>query len=627
MRESKFVEQNKEKWEEFEADLKANKNDPQLLRARMVQITDDLSYSRTFYKNRSVRIYLNGLAQQIYNNIYKNKRNFFKSLSQFYSEDIPRILYHARKELLLAFLLLLLTVAIGAFSTAKDPGFASSVLSDDYVEMTKENIRKGDPFGVYKDSDSTSMFVGIALNNLKVGLILFLFGLLASYGSLAIMIYNGIMLGTFMYFFYSRDLSTEFNLTVWMHGTIEILTMVIETVAGMLLGRGLIYPGTLSRTKAFSIWGKRGAMLFMSTVPFIILAAFIESYLTRHTEMSNIMRAVFILLSLGLMLFYFAVYPLWKFRKTKDVDLGMPELSAESAIEFKPDSIYSGGSVFLKSVQLFGLTFPFLIRTALISAAAYTAIIYFLHKERMIKTIASSQMTIEDFITKLFNGSNHVFKDLFNGMGIVLNSWSLPEICVISTLWLGFLLSLGLWLFNKKIIRKNVQFLKILGYGTGVSLFLNILYLLNISLWIFYLLLLAPLAVFATERVFGLGKSYSSGRVFKYISSGSFRLLGISVSLLLMVIILVFFFMTPFYITLRQLLEMNFDLPETSFNIMVNMFVFFIMTFMNALVVLFIVMQSAFLTFTLKEISDAEGLKRNIEEIGRTRRAYGIETE
>lgn len=627
MRESKFVEQNKEKWQEFEADFRSKNKDPQLLRARMVQITDDLSYSRTFYKNRSVRIYLNGLAQQIYNNIYKNKRNFFKSLGQFYTEDIPRIIYHARKELLLAFLILLLTIVIGAFSTAKDPGFASSILSDEYVEMTKENIKKGDPFGVYKDSDSTSMFIQIALNNLRVALILFLFGLLASYGSLAIMIYNGIMLGTFMYFFYSRDLSAEFNLTVWMHGTIEILTMVIETVAGMLLGRGLIYPGTLSRTKAFSIWGKRGAMLFMSTIPFIILAAFIESYLTRHTEMPDVLRAIFILLSLGFMLFYFAVYPLWRFRKEKDVDLGMPELEVETKLEFKPDLIYSGGAIFLKTVQLMSINFTGWIRMVLISSLSYTAILYAISQERLIRTVASSQVSLEQFLERLVRGSDRVLKDLFNGTGIILNDWHRPEIFVLSSLWLGGLLSYTIWIFNQSIYKKDIPLIKFIAYGFGVSLFLNSLYLLDLGLWIFYLLLLAPIAVFATERIFGLGKSYGSGRVFSYTAAGIIRFMGMSAAIMFIFIVMVLLFMTPFYITMRQLLEMNFDLTSHSFNVLINLMVFFIMILLSSMVVIFIVLQAVFLTFTLKEIIDAEGLKKGIEEIGKSRRAYGIETE
>ena len=71
MRETSFIKQNKEKWAAFEQDLKKNNVDPDKMSELFVQITDDLSYSRTFYPNRSVRVYLNNIAQQIFYSIYK----------------------------------------------------------------------------------------------------------------------------------------------------------------------------------------------------------------------------------------------------------------------------------------------------------------------------------------------------------------------------------------------------------------------------------------------------------------------------------------------------------------------------------------------------------------------------
>ena len=69
MRETGFIKQNKEKWKEFEKTLNYKDKDPDKLNNLFIQITDDLSYSRTFYPNRSVRVYLNNLAQQIFHSI------------------------------------------------------------------------------------------------------------------------------------------------------------------------------------------------------------------------------------------------------------------------------------------------------------------------------------------------------------------------------------------------------------------------------------------------------------------------------------------------------------------------------------------------------------------------------
>ena len=66
MRETNFIKQKKDKWIELERTIQQVNPDPDKLNDLFVQITDDLSYSRTFYPNRSVRVYLNGLAQQIF---------------------------------------------------------------------------------------------------------------------------------------------------------------------------------------------------------------------------------------------------------------------------------------------------------------------------------------------------------------------------------------------------------------------------------------------------------------------------------------------------------------------------------------------------------------------------------
>ena len=71
MRETKFIDENKEKWQAFESALNNKNKNPEQLNEIFVQITDDLSHSRTFYPNRSVRVYLNGLAQRIFFLIYK----------------------------------------------------------------------------------------------------------------------------------------------------------------------------------------------------------------------------------------------------------------------------------------------------------------------------------------------------------------------------------------------------------------------------------------------------------------------------------------------------------------------------------------------------------------------------
>ena len=315
MRETSFIQQNEKKWKELEETLDGDRQDPGILNDLFIQVTDDLSHARTFYPNRSVRVYLNGLAQRLFFNIYKNKDSKRSRFKAFWLDDLPRLMYEARKELLLSFLVFLVAVTIGMLSSAADPDFVQAILGEDYVRMTQENIRSGDPMAVYKERGEFNMFLGITLNNIMVSFYTFAMGLFYAIGTLGILLRNGIMLGAFQYFFIEQGLFRESFLAVWLHGAFELSSIVIAGAAGLTMGRGLVFPGTLSRTRSFQLAARRGINMMMGVVPLFIIAGFTESYLTRHTDAPDILRGAFILLCLGFVLFYFVLYPRWKSRK------------------------------------------------------------------------------------------------------------------------------------------------------------------------------------------------------------------------------------------------------------------------------------------------------------------------
>ncbi len=315
MRETTFIEQNQQKWREFEQLLEGKVSDPEKLSELFVHVTDDLSFARTFYPNRSVRVYLNGLAQRIFFNIYKTKKSRRSAFVAFWLEDLPRLIHESRNELRLSLCIFSLCMAIGMLSSWAEPEFVRSIMGDRYVDMTEENIKSGDPLAVYKEAGAFNMFLGITLNNILVAFITFVLGLFFGVGTIGALIFNGIMIGAFQYFFVEKGLFQESFLTIWMHGAVEISSIVVAGGAGLTLGRGLAFPGTLSRERSFQLAARRGMSLMVGVVPLFIFAGFVESYLTRHTEAPDWLRAIFITACFGFMLFYFALLPWWKARK------------------------------------------------------------------------------------------------------------------------------------------------------------------------------------------------------------------------------------------------------------------------------------------------------------------------
>ena len=319
MREAAFVKQNKDKWLEFENILTNNTQiDPDLLSDLYIEVTDHLSYAKTFYSNSNTERYLNQLASKAHQRIYKTKKEPKNRLISFFKTEFPTMFYQHHRELFITFLTFAFFVFIGAYSTATDADFVRSFgLNDAYVNMTLENIEKGDPMAVYKEQGEFNMFLGITLNNIKVALFAFGYGILLGIGSLYFMMQNGIMLGGFQYFFYEQGLLWESARTIWIHGTIEISVIIVAGCAGLVMGNGMLFTGTLPRLESFKRGVINGLKILMSTIPFFIIAGFLEGFVTRHTEMPDWLAILIISSSLALILFYYVIYPIKLHKKSK----------------------------------------------------------------------------------------------------------------------------------------------------------------------------------------------------------------------------------------------------------------------------------------------------------------------
>ena len=319
MREVAFIKQNKEKWLDFEQAIfgKAKKN-PDEMASLYVHLINDLSYAQSYYPKSKTVIYLNYLASQIYQKIYKTKRTETNQLVQFFAIDVPLLLFQYRRSRLYSFVLFFVFIGIGVLSARFDPDFVRLILGDQYVNMTLENIKDGNPVAVYKSGGNWGSAFGITLNNLFVGLRCFLYGLFAGVGTLWIYIQNCIMLGSFQYFFYDQGVFWESVRGIWIHGSMEIFAIVIEAAAGLILGASILFPKTYSRMASLKIGFKAGFKIFIATMPFTIAAGILEGFVTRYAlEMPNWLNVFIILSTLFLISFYFLIFPFIVHKKMK----------------------------------------------------------------------------------------------------------------------------------------------------------------------------------------------------------------------------------------------------------------------------------------------------------------------
>lgn len=311
MKEAAFVKQRASEWQEFEALLeKSARPQPDVLAELYVRITDDLSFSRTQFPKSQTTAYLNGLASRVHTEIYRNKREDKSRFWRFWKTEVPALMYEVRKPMLYSLLIFIVAIAIGWVSTSNDAEFARLILGDGYVNMTLENIRNGNPLGVYGRETESDMFFAITYNNIRVSFTVFVAGILASIGTGFVMFQNGIMVGTFFSFLSQKGLLGSSLLVVMLHGTLELSAIVIAGGAGFVMGNSLLFPGTYSRLESFRRGAKKGLKIVIGLIPVFIVAGFIEGFFTRYTMMPWPISALVILVSGGFIIYYFVIYPI-----------------------------------------------------------------------------------------------------------------------------------------------------------------------------------------------------------------------------------------------------------------------------------------------------------------------------
>jgi uncharacterized membrane protein SpoIIM required for sporulation len=312
VKEAKFIERNKGKWNGMEQPEKRVDQ----LADDFVELSDDLSYARTFYPGSDTEHYLNRLMARFQTRVYKHRSHRKKGIREFWKTEFPGLIYRERKTLLFALCFFIAAVVLGGFSAGKDEGFVRLILGDGYVNKTLDNIEQGTPMGIYASLGAWEMFWRITINNIQVSFFAFVYGLLFSAGTLWILLQNGVMIGVFQYFFYARGLLLHSALSVWAHGTFEITAIVMAGGAGLVMGNSFLFPGTCTRGESFRAGALKGIQIVVGLIPFFIIAGAIESCVTRYADAHPRVGLVAILLSLAGVIAYFVWYPYYITHKT-----------------------------------------------------------------------------------------------------------------------------------------------------------------------------------------------------------------------------------------------------------------------------------------------------------------------
>ncbi len=310
MREVTFIRKNQERWKAFEEIVnKPDACNAQEMAGAYVQLMDDLAFARAQFPGSQTLLYLNAMSRKVHEAISRNQRLRQHRLRQVCFYEVPKAMYEVRPHLLISTVVFVLGCTLGFVAGSQNEDLARSILGDFYVDMTIANIKSGETLAVYGRTDPVEMLFYIALNNIMILLRSVGLGLIPVVGAAYLLIPNAVMVGCFHGLFAQYNQLATATLGIWIHGTLELSSIVVGGAAAIRVTHAVLHPGTYPRREAFIRGIRTATLVALGMVPLLFLAAVLESFVTRLYGLSPLLNAGIIVGSAALVIWYVVVLP------------------------------------------------------------------------------------------------------------------------------------------------------------------------------------------------------------------------------------------------------------------------------------------------------------------------------
>lgn len=243
----------------------------------------DLAYARTYFPGSQAEAHLNQLVTQAHSIIYAEEPQRLRSLWRLFARTVPATVRASWRPLLLAAGLMLLGGLVGFFAILFDPNLAEALVPRE-LRLYEATAPDGEIFPVEARS-----LIGatILVNNVQVGLLAFGLGITLGVGTALVLFYNGLMVGALAAHYFRAGLSFTFWALILPHGALELMAIFLAGAAGFCLGWPIVHPGDLTRGAAFAAGARRAVILVLCSLPFFVIAAAIEGFITPMMSLSE----------------------------------------------------------------------------------------------------------------------------------------------------------------------------------------------------------------------------------------------------------------------------------------------------------------------------------------------------
>jgi uncharacterized membrane protein SpoIIM required for sporulation len=235
----------------------------------------DLALARRSFPGDPVLERLEPLALRARQAIY-GERTRRGSLREFFARDYWRDVRAERRLLAIALLAMFAPTFLAAAWAVHDPGAAIGLVPGAYRAAADPQVRHLAGGLSTQGAFASSIYT----HNIAVTFLTFAGGLLMGVGTLYLLAYNGLLLGTLAGLTIQAGTFSVFVRYIVPHGLLELSCISIAGVAGLRLARALIDPGLRPRGEALRADARGAVLMVLGTAPWLVLAGLTEGFIT-----------------------------------------------------------------------------------------------------------------------------------------------------------------------------------------------------------------------------------------------------------------------------------------------------------------------------------------------------------
>ncbi len=251
--------------------------------ARYRELAADLARARTYRADAGIIARLERLVAAGHNLLYRDEQHTWRRVWTAISRECPAAVVEARWLILLAWVLFT-APALGGYALLRErPALASELLPEVMLrraEAGRERAAEGRTYGAVEPSGRPVVASFIITNNIRVAIACFAGGIFFGVGSLVLLAFNGLALGTFAGHFANQGLLGYLMEFVAGHGVLELFAIWVAGAAGFLVGKSLVAPGERSRADAMVASGRIAVRMMGTVVVLLVIAGAIEGFLS-----------------------------------------------------------------------------------------------------------------------------------------------------------------------------------------------------------------------------------------------------------------------------------------------------------------------------------------------------------